>query len=389
MSEAPYNLKDRLYPSWRYHVKHRRKLLKNAEDEAVLGPGWFESPDVHNELLSLAGESGESKVRRNRDISQAREAFHERLKDRVYSERPLDDLPACCVTVSSWEEELKEFVSDFIGIHLKAWKQTEDSKDRQKDRWFRESLVRRGVGRLVQDERKALEGDYRKYVRFTIDQNEVVQQLKPFKELDTSVPSWARSKAGLNATKSTRPERGPETRPKTTFPSPEGLRWEEVTLTFVSRSAIRVRAPGLTKDYSYRDMGFEDRRRKARGPNQLWRILAAFARQKAQHWDGLGHTFDEPAKRSTVDAAITRLRSALRRFFGIKDHPIRCKKGVYEPVFNIYFEKEFLARESQQLASTSKSDLKEVYDADREPRHVSPEKLEYLKREFHSEEEED
>ena len=233
------------YPSWKHHASKRPRLVQNFNEEAeARGEGYFDTPNVHRELLSLAGESSESKVRQNHDISQAREAFHERLKDRAYSERPLDDLPACCVTVSSWEVELKEFVSGFIRIYLTAWEQMENSKNSKENRWFRESLVRRGVGRLVQDERKTLERDYRKYVRSTIDQDEVEQHMKPFRELDTSVPEWARSKAGVSAPKSARPEetpKGPETK---SFTSDETLQVRGKDTSRVDQTGLEIEEPG-------------------------------------------------------------------------------------------------------------------------------------------------
>ena len=151
-----------------------------------------------------------------------------------------------------------------------------------------------------------------------------------------------------------------------TFPSPEGLRWEEVRLTFVSPSEIRVRARKIVQDYSCRQMGFIDKRKGQ--PNQLWLALGVLV---GKHGEAEWHWFTRtgsPEKRNVTEATIKRLRAELRRFFELKADPIPCKQGVYKAVFTISSEMEF------QKSTSTKSDLKEVYEADRNPRHL-PEKL--------------
>lgn len=35
---------EKIYPSWRYHAVKDALIVKSAEEEAKLGPDWFESP---------------------------------------------------------------------------------------------------------------------------------------------------------------------------------------------------------------------------------------------------------------------------------------------------------------------------------------------------------
>jgi len=83
MPEQPYNPADHPYPAHRYHAEHGEKLVKNVEEEQALGPGWFDSPDIHEKLLLTCGESSESKPQREVEIGQVREAFERRLERRA------------------------------------------------------------------------------------------------------------------------------------------------------------------------------------------------------------------------------------------------------------------------------------------------------------------
>ena len=189
------------------------------------------------------------------------------------------------------------------------------------------------------------------------------------------------SQARLKAAKTRAPSKDRQRKAKRSkFHSMGGLQGKEMTLTVVSNGVMRARAHGVTEDYSYQDMGFADRRHKTSEHNHLWLILLAFARRNNQSWQDLAKTTSrQPAKRSAVEANIARLRAQLCSFFGLKDNPIQCTKGIYKPTFKIYFEKEFLRLASEGLASTTKSDLEEAYEDDCNPRHLSPEKLDLLK----------
>ena len=80
MSEQPYDPTANPYPKIRYHAIHGETAVANAEEEAALGPGWFDSPNIHERLLLKYGESSESQTRRKGDIERACDAFDQRLE---------------------------------------------------------------------------------------------------------------------------------------------------------------------------------------------------------------------------------------------------------------------------------------------------------------------
>lgn len=59
------------------------------------------------------------------------------------------------------------------------------------------------------------------------------------------------------------------------FPTPQGTTWPEVRLQ-VSEHRIRVTARGKTKEFSFQEAGFEERRKKG-VPNRLWTLLRIIA----------------------------------------------------------------------------------------------------------------
>ena len=36
------------FPKWKYHRDHKAKVVQNAEEEAALGSGWYDTPDFRN-----------------------------------------------------------------------------------------------------------------------------------------------------------------------------------------------------------------------------------------------------------------------------------------------------------------------------------------------------
>jgi len=59
------------------------------------------------------------------------------------------------------------------------------------------------------------------------------------------------------------------------FPTPQGTTWPEVRLQ-VSEHRVRVTAKGKTKEFSFQEAGFEERRKKG-VPDRMWTLLKAIA----------------------------------------------------------------------------------------------------------------
>jgi len=101
------------------------------------------------------------------------------------------------------------------------------------------------------------------------------------------------------------------------FPSPPGLRWEEVTIAFISDNEIRVEAKGLATQYSYDEIGFDDKRDGGKG--NLWLVFRALAMLKGSA------TVDDLANASkdknNVSKDVSRLKKILYKLMGIKGDP--------------------------------------------------------------------
>ena len=117
------------------------------------------------------------------------------------------------------------------------------------------------------------------------------------------------------------------------FPSPSGLCWEAITISFVSDESVRVSAKRVSKTYTFTDMGFRDGRKGDR-PNSRWSILKKLAEHEGRlDWDS-----NLTAKqRNCLQAAIGFIKRCLQAMTGLTDDPFhdyRKKKG-YEAKFTI------------------------------------------------------
>jgi len=108
------------------------------------------------------------------------------------------------------------------------------------------------------------------------------------------------------------------------FPSPPGLRWEDVTIAFISDNDIRVEAPGLAQQYSYDEIEFEDKR--TGGKSKLWFVFRALAMLEGSATkDDLTHA---SKAESLVSKDIQLLRKILYKLIRIKGDPFyHTKKG--------------------------------------------------------------
>ena len=118
-----------------------------------------------------------------------------------------------------------------------------------------------------------------------------------------------------------------------TFPSPADLRWEEVTLTFVSKEAVLIEARNIRKTHTYAELGFKDGRR-GDCPDSRWHVLRCFAPQAGEvFWEK-----ELPEKRvKELKTAVKDLRKRLKGIFGINDDPFEEHRRFrrYRPKFHV------------------------------------------------------
>lgn len=156
------------------------------------------------------------------------------------------------------------------------------------------------------------------------------------------------------------------------FPSPKDLKWEEVSMTFVSNETLEIRARGVVKKYHYAQIGFQDKR-KVDAPNMLWLLLK----------DAIASEYGEIAwERSNLDLKFTRqaqkkisrLRGQLREIMGIEGDPF-CeyrKVRAYRPKFSITHRtpvsQSSRASTHQEAAEEMDEDWKQIYEGQIAPR---------------------
>jgi len=121
--------------------------------------------------------------------------------------------------------------------------------------------------------------------------------------------------------------------PVAKFPSPPGLRWEDVIIAFISDNEIKVEAKELAELYSYDEIGFDDKRDGGKG--KLWFVFRALAMLKGSATvDNLAN----PSKdKDNVSKDISRLKKILYNLMGIKDNPFYSyqKHQCYQTRFQL------------------------------------------------------
>ena len=122
-------------------------------------------------------------------------------------------------------------------------------------------------------------------------------------------------------------------RPTAKFPTMPGLKWEEVTITFISKDSVRITARGVSEVYTFSQMGFTDRR-KGDLPDKRWLFLLFLAKN--------GGEIDMQTKKSedmkpTATKAVSIIRGRLKVLLGIEADPFenyRKAKG-YKTRFSL------------------------------------------------------
>ena len=118
------------------------------------------------------------------------------------------------------------------------------------------------------------------------------------------------------------------------FPSPAGLKWAEVKVTFISSESLKIEACGVIGKYHFSEIGFKDERKGDR-PNTLWELLLLLAR-----YNGYLAAKERslPGRKGSFRAhAFTELRNSLKAILGIKEDPFEAYKEAngYKAKFQI------------------------------------------------------
>lgn len=129
---------------------------------------------------------------------------------------------------------------------------------------------------------------------------------------------------------------------------PPNTKWDLIVLKFINSESIEITGP---KDYrevvTFREMGFENRKKSGRPPNKLWDFLRALAEVKGTFsWDLLKKGTRNPNIKDAMDNATKRkqlVNQKLKAFFNLKEDPITYdrKNKIYETAFEITSEIEF------------------------------------------------
>ena len=106
-------------------------------------------------------------------------------------------------------------------------------------------------------------------------------------------------------------------RPIAQFLSPPGLRWEEVTITFISDDSIKVEARGHTEKYTFAEIGFKDRR-KGDLPDTRWGTLKTIAEHEGEVPWKANLTQEQ---RHQLKKIVSDLRKRLKALMQIDDDP--------------------------------------------------------------------
>lgn len=129
---------------------------------------------------------------------------------------------------------------------------------------------------------------------------------------------------------------------------PSGTKWEQIVLKFIDNESIEITGP---KDYreiaSFREMGFENRKKLGRPPSLLWDFLRALAHTKGTFsWDLLEERTRNPKMiKDAMDNATKRkqlVNQKLEAIFNLKEDPIIYdrKNKIYQTRFTITSENE-------------------------------------------------
>jgi len=148
------------------------------------------------------------------------------------------------------------------------------------------------------------------------------------------------------------------------FSSRPGLRWEDVTIAFISDNEIRVEAEGFAEQYAYDEIGFDDQRTGGQG--KLWLVFRALAMLGGSAtMDNLANV---PGGNSNVSKDISRLKKILSDFMGIKGSPFfdYKKHQCYQTKFKLRDEQ--MIGDHRKPEADSDELLQEAYSEETNPK---------------------
>jgi len=183
----------------------------------------------------------------------------------------------------------------------------------------------------IERQEEAFWEEYRTRINETVGKrSKVTLEIEPeFKLYITSFYEWAKAhrevSGRLPELEVAEPAR-PRSKRIARFPPLKGLRWDEVSMGFVSNDALRIQARGISKTYNFAEIGFKDGRRSDR-PNSRWGILKdGFAK-----YDGeLSWKTDLPKKtQDRLKATVKDIRKLLKTIMQIDDDPFYPYREVH------------------------------------------------------------
>ncbi len=121
----------------------------------------------------------------------------------------------------------------------------------------------------------------------------------------------------------------PDTKSITQFPSPEGLKFGQISWVFTSNDTVRVEAKGITKNFHYSQIGFKDNR-KTDSPDMLWGLLReGFAANNGEiGFDSTGQLAKKVINQ--MKAHVKRLRKKLKAIFVLDEDPFEPYRRTEE-----------------------------------------------------------
>lgn len=123
------------------------------------------------------------------------------------------------------------------------------------------------------------------------------------------------------------------------FPTPEGTKWHEVTMTFVSEEKLKITAREISETYRFEEIGFKNMR-KTSGvfPNKQWEFLKLLAVNNGRYeWGPRMGTIEDEKSRDIAKSHASKLRKFLKEIMRIDDDPFKDYRmvGAYETKFTL------------------------------------------------------